>query len=213
MLSTVCLKLLYYVGHTKLENLIRHYKRNGLEARVHGNTHRQPKNTMSFEDIRAVVHFLQNFSEQHGLLLPGRVPGYNRADIKLLPSSESKRTIWSKYRSAMSAVGSRAAAYSTFTRLWRDLLPSLVIMKPMSDLCWTCQQNSRMILRAHNSDILGDLTTKSEALAVAQEHLLLVQTKRSFYQTTVDCCKKSVRAHYTTASRFQPPSLGCITSC
>ena len=44
----------------------------------------------------------------------------------------------------------RAVAYSTFTQLWRQLLPHVVVMKPMSDLCWVCQQNSTAIMRAAN---------------------------------------------------------------
>ena len=30
-------------------------------------------------------------------LLPGRVPGYSRSDIQLLPSSDTKRAIWRSY--------------------------------------------------------------------------------------------------------------------
>ena len=194
-----------------MEALIRHYKACGLEPRVHGNAHRLPKHTLSHEAIKDVVRFLQNYTEQHGLLLPGRVPGYSRSDIKLLPSSQSKRSIWKTYRSAMLETGSPWAAYSTFTRLWRVLLPSLVLMKPMSDLGWTCQQNSKLILRAHNSDMRGDLTAKSEALVVAQDHLTHVMTESSFYQTKSDECKRSVRAHYTTANEFRPPPLNTNT--
>ena len=72
----------------------------------------------------------------HGLLLPGRVPGYSRSDIKLLPSSVSKRGIWRVYSEGMSEAGNRAAAYRTFCRQWKELLPSLVVTKPLSDLCW-----------------------------------------------------------------------------
>ena len=124
-----------------------------------------PKNTLSFETIKEVVTFLTNYSEQHGLLLPGRVPGYSRSDIKLLPSSTSKRAIWRLYQGAMVAVESRPAGYSTFCKLWRQLLLSLVLMKPMSDLCWQCSQNSTAIMRAANS---GE-TEKSQKLQQAQE--------------------------------------------
>ena len=45
----------------------------------------------------------------------------------------------------------RAVAYSTFCQLWRLLLPSVTVMKPMSDPCWQCQQNSSAILRVANA--------------------------------------------------------------
>ena len=43
-----------------------------------------------------------------------------------------------------------AAAYTT-CRLWRQLTPQIMVMKPMSDLCWVCQQNSRAIMRSANT--------------------------------------------------------------
>ena len=46
--------------------------------------------------------------------------------------------------------GLRAAAYTTFLKYWRDLTPHIVVMKPMSDLCWVCQKNSSAILKTRN---------------------------------------------------------------
>ena len=41
----------------------------------------------------------------------------------------------------------RAAAYNT---LWRRLLPHITVMRPMTDLCFVCQQNSTAIVRSAN---------------------------------------------------------------
>ena len=126
-----------YLITTRVNNLMSSYRDNGLAPRVHGNKHRLPKNTLSREDSRNIVVclillslllyisiamislyiiqvFLTNYSEMHGLLLPGHVPGYSRTDIKLLPSSVSKRGIWKVYRDAMIESNKRAAAYCTF---------------------------------------------------------------------------------------------------
>ena len=84
------------------------------------------------------------------MLLPGRVPGYKDSDVKLLPSSTTKHAIWELYLQAAATSLMRAVAYSTFIQLWRQLLPSIVVMKPMSDLCWVCQQNSTAIMRSAN---------------------------------------------------------------
>ena len=46
--------------------------------------------------------------------------------------------------------GLRAAAYTTFLKYWRDLTPHIVVMKPMSDLCWVCQKNSSAIMKTMN---------------------------------------------------------------
>ena len=103
----------------------------------------------------------------------------------------------------MSEVESTFAAYSTFCKLWKQLLPSLVLMKPMSDLCWQCQQNSTAILRAANRPE----AEKSSTLMAAQEHLTLVQLERSFYKTKCDECKRSVRTRFTVDEEFNPPPL------
>ena len=84
------------------------------------------------------------------MLLPGQVPGYKDSDVKLLPSSTTKHAIWELYLQAAATSLMRAVAYSTFTQLWRQVLPNIVVMKPMSDLCWLCQQNSTAIMCSAN---------------------------------------------------------------
>lgn len=84
------------------------------------------------------------------MLLPGRVPGYKDTDVKLLPSSTTKHAIWEMYLKAAATSSMRAVAYSSFTQIWRQLLPNVRVMKPMSDLCWVCQQNSTAIMRSAN---------------------------------------------------------------
>ena len=92
----------------------------------------------------------RNLPDSNAMLLPGRVPGYKDTDVKLLPSSTTKHTIWEQYIQAAATTLMRAVAYSTFTHLWRQLLPNVIAMKPMSDLCWVCQQNSTVIMRSAN---------------------------------------------------------------
>ena len=86
------------------------------------------------------------------LLLPGRVPGYKSSDVKLLPSSTTKHAIWEMYLQAAATSVMRAVASSTFTQLWRQLLPNVVVMKPMSDLCWVYQQNRSAIMHANRPE-------------------------------------------------------------
>ncbi|ELT92117.1 hypothetical protein CAPTEDRAFT_199988 [Capitella teleta] len=51
------------------------------------------KNTLSYEDIRKIVAFFINYAEENALHLPGRMPGYRKDDITLLPSSHSKVSV------------------------------------------------------------------------------------------------------------------------
>ena len=74
---------LHDIGEKRLKNLMKHFKKNGLTGRTHGNTSRQPHNAHSLSTVNAVVTFILNYSEQNSLALPGRIPGYSRSDIQL----------------------------------------------------------------------------------------------------------------------------------
>jgi len=54
---------------------------------VHKNTGHLPVNALSYDQQLNIVKFLENYA---AILLPGRIPGYKRDDLKLLPSSKAK---------------------------------------------------------------------------------------------------------------------------
>ena len=154
--------------------------------------------SLSLSSVEYFVQFLLNYADQN---VPGRIPGYHKTDIKLLPSSVSKRSIWRLcFDSAVCADQIHPVAYSTFNKLWQSLLPSIILMKPMSDLCWTCQKNSTAIVQASNKPD----SEKSATIKEAQDHLMLVQLERSFYKTTCDSCRQQVVDHFS--------SNGCSSS-
>ena len=191
---------LHGVSSKRLKNIRKALTEDGIAPRMHGNTKRLPKNTLSMPSQEYVVRFLLNYTEKHGLLLPGRVPGYHRDDIKLLPSSVSKKKIHDLYyESAKQVEGIHAVSLSKFRQLWRDLLPSI---KPMTDLCTTCHAHSNLVLRSSNHPSVR----KSKVLEEYQEHLQAVGVERSFYKTTCDQCKREVRDHFTQDDKFQPPA-------
>ena len=41
-------------------------------------------------------------------------------------------------------------AYPAWCRVWKQFLPHVVVARPMTDLCWTCQQNSTAIICSAN---------------------------------------------------------------
>ena len=197
-------RFIHRIGTKRLKNIAKSVADHGVVPRVHGNTNRLPKHTLSLNSVEYVVRFLINFTEVHGLLLPGRVPGYSRDDIKLLPSSMSKHDIWKEYfQAAQQDPEVHAVAYTTFCCLWRKLLPSILPMKPMTDLCAACQKTSYAIRRAANCPE----REKTSVLKEAEEHLRIVQIERSFYKTTCDDSKREIVAEFTTGDKFQPPPL------
>ena len=229
--KAICQEMFLFVhgiGSKRLKNVKAALNSEGVGARIHGNTKRLPKNALTFHSVEFVVRFLLNYTEQHGLLLPGCVPGYSRDDIKLLPFSVSKKHIWYIYCEAAKAHNEKVnevsqalsaqapsvqglqdedkeavqvVAYSTFCALWRAQLPSLILMKPMTDLCWTCLKNSHAILRSANCPS----EEKSDVLKAAEEHLRIVQIERSTYKTKCDECKRDITTHFTLDGKFEPP--------
>ena len=71
-------------------NLKGSYLASGLTTRTHGNACRLPKHALKLEEVKNLVTFISNYAEKHALL-PGRIPGYKRDDIQLLPSSTTKK--------------------------------------------------------------------------------------------------------------------------
>lgn len=67
------------------------YNDNGLVSMVHGNANKINKNATSFSDKKYVVKFLINYVEQHAICLPGRSSSVFKTNLKLLPSSDSKK--------------------------------------------------------------------------------------------------------------------------
>ena len=83
-------------------------------------------------------------------LLPGRIPGYKRFDIQLLPTCMTKKSVYSDYVKARATLTFGLASYRSFCRIWQKFVPGIVITKPKSDLCWQCQQNSEKITNSSN---------------------------------------------------------------
>ena len=137
---------------TKLDAIRKSWVENGLQPRRHANS--VARNATKLSDVEDVVRFICCYAQSNAILLPGRIPGYKRDDLQLLPSSVTKKEVWQQYeQSTAQREGTKAVCYSLSCRFWRQLTPHVVVTKPMSDLCWTCQKNSTMIMRAHNRPV------------------------------------------------------------
>ena len=65
-----------------------------------------------------MVSFLENYAEDHAILLPGRILGYNRSDLQFLPCSTTKRSVWNIYCSATTTVSHvHRVTYTTFNQI------------------------------------------------------------------------------------------------
>ena len=60
------------------------------------------------------MKFIKNTAEQQALLLPGRVSGFQRIDVKPLPSNFTKHGLQGRYADICKSTGQVSVGYSNF---------------------------------------------------------------------------------------------------
>ena len=102
--TRICQKtflFLHTMGYGHFKAIKASFMANGVVARVHGNKGKsRRKDRLTLQQIEDVVQF---------------VPGYKNSDVKLLPSSTTKHSIWEVYLQVAANSLMRALAYPTFT--------------------------------------------------------------------------------------------------
>ena len=186
-------KKLHAISQDKLTALIAHYKVAGVEARVHRSKRKRPANALKFDDTRAVVDFIVNYAEANAIILPGRTPGHWKTDVKLLPTNCTKKKVYLQYCDATDAAGTRKVAVQTFRRLWQQLLPFVVTMRPATDLCWYCQKGVTKLARSAN---LPD-AEKTAAVRDYEEHLRRATSERTHYTDVCRSVKENMPPNLT----------------
>nr|XP_054760240.1 uncharacterized protein LOC129266415 [Lytechinus pictus] len=204
--SAICVNMfmfLHCISCNKLNSLKTWLRQNGLSPVVlKSGGRRNLKNCLTPEDVQNAVKFIGNYAEEFAVFLPGRVPGFSRADIRLLPSSSTKASIHSLYQASMEEQDSRAMALSTFKNVWRQYTPLIVTAKPMTDLCWTCQQNTqRLFMKANQTE-----EEKLEQLQHHQQHLDEVLVERTKYREETAAAKESIAGEGGDLGRHPPNS-------
>ena len=77
--------------------------------------------------------------------------------------------------------------------IWTELCPCVAVMKPATDLCFTCQSNANLLIKSAN---LED-SIKSQRLKDAQEHIALAKVHYN------EQCKKAKEC-YEECSGYNP---------
>ncbi|KAF0405435.1 chaperonin: PROVISIONAL [Gigaspora margarita] len=149
------------VSRTYLDNIKRHLQEHGFEERRHGNTSRAPKNInrieVNYEIARDLYKFLKNYSNIHGMPSPGRHCNKISMLIVFLPTSFNYASVYQDYIQAYKdkhGSDTRIISESTFTNIWKSLIPSLQFMSAKSDLCETSTEDGKRnsnIVKSHIS--------------------------------------------------------------
>ena len=136
------------------------------------------------EDVKNV---LSNFVDENAALLLGRIPGFKNEHIQLVSSNETKVHVWKCSTRACEESNKQAECYTKFTDFWKQFFPNVVMAKPMTDLCFTCQQNTLKLVWAAN---LPE-EEKSQCVQARQPHLNSVHTERELYGKVCEKAKCS----------------------
>lgn len=187
----ICRETFMFAHNIKMKRfkrLTKVYNGSGLIAKQHGNAGKMAKNVTTHKKIEYVVRFLTNYAEQHALILPGRASTVYNANLKLLPSNETVRTVYEKYAASFNRdITEKPISKRLFRNIWRETCRDIVIMKPRSDLCATCQQH-------YTSGAKMAMATDEEKIETLQKmtaHLDLVAKERKFYKDIIQRSKET----------------------
>ena len=99
----------FYLSENRTENRFQTPVHAVNRVPVHETTgHDNNTRAYSLDDTKRTVAFISNYADDHALVLPGRVPGFQRddkSDIRLMPSCETKVKVHAAYTTAMSNLG------------------------------------------------------------------------------------------------------------
>ena len=173
--------------------LCNHLKANGPVPREHGNKGKTPHNMFPFETRQNAEVFLKNFADSNALLLPGRVPHYRdeEAKLQLLPSHETKKTVYDEYRTACQNTDLPLMGFSSFCAFWNERLPHIVIAKTMSDLCWVCQEGNTRLIRARAKNYNDEDNDYDELVEEQKAHVIWAAEEQRYYRAQCEKAKEA----------------------
>ena len=99
------------------------------------------------------------------------------------------------YFDICTSTGQVSVGYSKFCDLWNQLCHFILIMRPATDLCWTCQKNNSQINKSAN---LPE-AEKVDVVRKQEEHLRLASGEQEYYKMSCKETKVCVQAHLEKA--------------
>ncbi len=179
----------YGISLKRFKRLLNVYKEEGLVENKHGKCKTLPSRTTSFETTKAVVQFIRNYSEDHGLFMPGRLANY-KTIVKLLPSQDSKISVYKKYEAAEGE--NPRVTLPVFYRIWRECCNDVLVQLPRTDLCNTCVKFStdrKTFSRLSEEERL-------ECIKSCADHLTTVQTERKAFLDAIKVSRQNFKTSF-----------------
>lgn len=206
---TICRKMYFYIhdlGEKRYKNLVKHFDSAGLTDKVHGlfGKAKNRTNVISADITEKVVAFIRNYTEHHGIPLPGRLPNFKDFRITKLPSNITKAFLYRLYVEANE--NERTVGRSSFYDIWQKFCPFITTMKPASDLCDVCQEQSMSFGKTKFSSA----EEIEQKLNEFQKHIKYSKMQREYYQ---DCCKNAATMDSTLVLSFDYAQTVNYPSC
>lgn len=153
---------------------------------------------ITFEEIQKIIKYVTNYAEDQAILLPGRIPQYKRDDLKLLPSSTSKKVkhgmAWNHWNEPTNNVFHKASMEAVLWLLYK-LASSCLIFVGLAN---------RTVHWLTTWSINRSEEEKSQSIRFAEAHISLVSKEKNHYRKL---CKDNVQKIFTqltpTMSRHQ----------
>ena len=161
------------VGAPRLKNLINHYDTEGLSVRVHKNSRKRPHNKTENEEVEKIKKFIEKFTVY--MHSPWLVDYQHTRIIELcfyLPTCLRVMSMGSMRKHVSDQLN--CISFRTFVNIWNKLCPYIATVKPATDLCRTCQQNSNLLMKSAN---MAE-SVKSQRIKDALAHLDLARIQR-----------------------------------
>ncbi|XP_061725805.1 uncharacterized protein LOC133531548 isoform X1 [Cydia pomonella] len=195
--TPVCKKFFLFVygglTNTKYEKILKCFKARGVESL----THHCKKPLMTRQQKADVIAFINNFSEQNSLVLPGR--SLTKTDLHILPSSVTRTSLYERYVRACTRNNTYPLRRPLWYKCWDDFCPNVTVSVP-SNPCVTCDD---FVSELSESQTEND---KKKCLGDALDHLNDVQMQRGYYQNIIAQITPSVMMNSLSLGQHAPCS-------
>lgn len=179
----ICLPMYLFIhnlGLKRYRNIVKHFDEKGLSTRSHGLCGKRSNQTRFSPEVRIeIVTYIRNFAEHYAIPFPGRLPQFKNFKVMKLPSCESKISVYRRYVDSCEGDTTKKIGERMFYYLWEETCPFIQTMKPASDLCDTCKENTDKISQAKTE------AEREEKLNIAITHLTHAKTQHNYYN---ECC-------------------------
>ena len=108
------------ISEYRRTSLLKWYTANGLMPKEKRSGRRGNNTRATLSRTSSRQWYVSQYAEHQALLLPGRVPGFKRYDVKLLPSAEMKAKVYDVYATTVKDSG--MIIKSTYMHLQHEIL-------------------------------------------------------------------------------------------